>query len=396
MSAPRPPGHSGCDPGAKPCIAFALFKYFPYGGLQRDFLRVARACADRGFAIRVYTLSWQGERPEDFEIVAVPVRALVNHRRYERFVRWMERDLERRPVALRVGFNKIPNLDVYYAADPCFEEKARELRHPLYRLSGRYRVFARFERAVFAPGARTRILLITARQQRVFQHYYGTPDARFTVLPPPVAPERRRPADAAAIRAAFRAEQGLGAADLLVLAVGSGFVTKGLDRSLRALAALPPRLRARIRFHVVGADNPRRFAAQATRLGIADRVTWFGGRDDVQRFLLGADVLLHPAYMESGGIVLLEAMIAGLPVIATDVCGFAPLIEEAGAGLVLSSPFEQAALDAALVRVLDDAAERARWSAQGIAFGRRPDLYGMADRAAAIIGACAHGEHIPA
>jgi UDP-glucose:(heptosyl)LPS alpha-1,3-glucosyltransferase len=125
-------------------------------------------------------------------------------------------------------------------------------------------------------------------------------------------------------------------------------------------------------------------------------VTWFGGRDDVQRFLLGADLLLHPAYMESGGIVLLEAMIAGLPVIATDVCGFAPLIEEAAAGLVLASPFEQAALDAALVRVLDDAAERARWSAQGIAFGRRPDLYGMADRAAAIIGACARGEDVPA
>ena len=44
----------------------------------------------------------------------------------------------------------------------------------------------------------------------------------------------------------------------------------------------------------------------------------------------------------------------------------------------------------------DDTAERARWSAQGIAFGRRPDLYGMADRAAAIIGACARGEDVPA
>jgi UDP-glucose:(heptosyl)LPS alpha-1,3-glucosyltransferase len=389
-------GHDARAPGALPCIAFALFKYFPYGGLQRDFLRIARACADRGFAIRVYTLAWQGERPQDFEIVEVPVRALVNHRRYERFVRWMERDLGRRPVALRVGFNKIPNLDVYYAADPCFEEKARELRHSLYRLTGRYRVFARFERAVFAPEARTRILLITARQQAIFQRYYGTPHTRFTVLPPPVAAERRRPADADAIRAAFRAEHVLGPNDLLMLAVGSGFVTKGLDRSLRALAALPPQLRARVRFHVVGADNPRRFAAQAARLGIADRVTWFGGRDDVQRFLLGADVLLHPAYMESGGIVLLEAMIAGLPVIATDVCGFAPLIEDAGGGVVLPSPFDQRALDALLTRVLDDPVARARWGAQGIAFGRRADLYGMAERAATIIGACARGDDIPA
>ncbi|MCC4119214.1 hypothetical protein LLG90_28195, partial [Aromatoleum toluclasticum] len=50
-----------------------------------------------------------------------------------------------------VGFNKMPGLDVYYAADPCFEDKARRLRKPLYRYSPRYRHFSAYERAVFAP-----------------------------------------------------------------------------------------------------------------------------------------------------------------------------------------------------------------------------------------------------
>jgi len=369
------------------CLAFVLFKYFPYGGLQRDFLRIARVCAAQGFAIRVYTLSWEGERPAGFEIVEVPVRALVNHRRYARFAQWMHADLARRPVALLVGFNKLPGLDVYYAADACFEEKARDLRPWFYRWSARYRLFSRFERAVFDPASPTRILLITARQKTAFQHYYGTPDARFTVLPPPVSRERQRPADAAAIRAAFRAEFGLADGDLLLLALGSGFVTKGLDRSLRALAALPAQLRAAVKFFVVGADKSGPFAALARRLGIADRVTWFGGRDDAQRFLLGADLLLHPAYMESGGIVLLEAMIAGLPVLATDICGFAPYINEADAGAVLASPLVQEALNAKLAGVLADPALRARWSANGIAFGQTADLYGMAEEAAELIGA---------
>jgi len=386
------PGCAGQPPVAMPgrgCIAFALFKYFPFGGLQRDFLRIAQACAARGFTVRVYTLAWEGARPADFEIVVVPVRALANHRRYARFARWVRADLERRPVTLVVGFNKLPGLDIYYAADPCFAEKARDLRQPFYRWTARYRLFSRFEQAVFDPAADTRILLLTFQQQAAFQRFYRTPGKRFTILPPPVSRERRRPADADTVRAAFRAEHGLGDTDLVVLALGSGFVTKGLDRSLQALAMLPAGLRDRVRFFVVGADNPRPFQRHAKRLGIEAQVTWFGGRDDAQRFLLGADLLLHPAYMESGGIVLLEAMIAGLPVIATAACGFAPYILDADAGAVIASPFEQRTLDATLAQVLADPVARARWRLNGIAFGAREELYGMAERAAQLIEDCA-------
>ena len=53
-------------------LACTLFKYFPYGGRQRDFLRIALACQARGHAIRVYVLSWQGDIPAGFEVVQVP------------------------------------------------------------------------------------------------------------------------------------------------------------------------------------------------------------------------------------------------------------------------------------------------------------------------------------
>ena len=45
-------------------LAFVLFKYFPYGGLQRDMLRIAAACQQLGYEIHVYTLSWQGDIPD--------------------------------------------------------------------------------------------------------------------------------------------------------------------------------------------------------------------------------------------------------------------------------------------------------------------------------------------
>ena len=366
-------------------LAFCLYKYFPFGGMQRDFLRIAQACQARGHAIRAYVLEWQGEVPPGFEVVRVPVRALFNHDRYRKYTHWVQAHLARHPADRVIGFNKMPGLDVYYAADPCFEDKAQTLRNPLYRLGGRYRHFAGYERAVFGADSPTEILMISTVQQPLFVQHYHTPAARFHLLPPGIAPDRRAPANAAELRAGLRAEFGLADDDLLLVQIGSGFKTKGVDRSLRALAALPPTLKPRTRLIVIGQDDPKPFKLQATTLGLGERVQFLKGRSDVPRFLLGADLLIHPAYNENTGTVLLEAVVAGLPVLTTAVCGYAHYITDADAGRVIASPFEQAALDAALAAMLADPAARRRWQANGLAFADQADLYSLPERAADII-----------
>ncbi|PKM31938.1 MAG: glucosyltransferase I RfaG [Gammaproteobacteria bacterium HGW-Gammaproteobacteria-11] len=366
-------------------LAFVLYKYFPFGGLQRDFMRIAQICQQRGHQIRVYTLIWEGDVPDGFEVLVAPVKALSNHRRNEKFSAWVQADLARRPVDRLVGFNKMPGLDVYYAADPCFEDKAQTLRNPLYRYWGRYKHFAEYERAVFAPEVGTQILMISEVQKPLFMKHYRTPEERFHLLPPGIAADRRAPANATEIRQAFRAEFDLQGSDLLMLQVGSGFKTKGLDRSLRALAALPEALRRRTRLMVIGQDDPGPFLAQIKSLGISDRVEIFSGRNDVPRFLLGADLLIHPAYNENTGTVLLEALVAGLPVLVTDVCGYAHYIEEADCGRVVASPFEQPVLNQTLQAMLEDPQARARWSENGLAFADQADLYSLPEKAADVI-----------
>ena len=366
-------------------LAFVLYKYFPFGGLQRDFMRIALECQRRGHAIRVYTLIWEGEVPAGFDVRVGQVRALSNHRRNERFTAWVEADLSREPVDRVVGFNKMPGLDVYYAADPCFEDKAQTLRNPLYRRWGRYRHFADYERAVFSPASATQILMISEVQQPLFVKHYGTPAERFHLLPPGIAQDRRAPPNAAEIRADLRREFGLADDERLVVQIGSGFKTKGLDRTLKAFAALPDEWRRRARLIVIGQDDPKPFLLQMKALGIGDRVRILKGRSDIPRFLLGADLLIHPAYNENTGTVLLEALVAGLPVLVTDVCGYAHYIAEADAGRVLPSPFRQAALDAALREMLSDAAARAAWSRNGLAYAESADLYSMPERAADVI-----------
>ncbi len=368
-------------------LAFLIYSYFPYGGQQRDFMRVLRECLQRGHQLTVYTMKWQGERPEGVNIVIVPASAWTRHRLYQRFTAAVAALLEQQAPDGVIGFIKMPGLDVYYAADPCFAERALQDRGFYYRFTPRYRHFRAYEEAVFGAGSHTHALLLSPLQRQQFARHYPGCEPRLHDIPPGIARDRQAPVEAGfreSAREGLREEFGLGEQDLVVLQIGSGFVVKGVDRSLHAIAALPAAVRERVRYFIVGQDKPARFERLASQLGIASQCSFLGGRDDVPRFLFGSDLLLHPAYSESAGYVLLEATIAGLPVLTTDTCGYAFHITRAGSGEVCASPFRQEDLNARLLRMLTSA-ERDSWRRNGIQYGQNEDLYSMPETAVDII-----------
>jgi UDP-glucose:(heptosyl)LPS alpha-1,3-glucosyltransferase len=257
----------------------------------------------------------------------------------------------------------------------------------MYRLQRRYRIRAAWERAMLDPAATTEVFVVAERQKAEYQRIYGTPDERFHLLPPNVDREVFQRDRYPTARAEVRAEFVVPADAFMVLLVGSRFRTKGLDRALLALGALPPDLAQKTHLLVIGEDKTEEFEKPIDRLGVRDRVRFAGGRTDVARLYAAADVLLHPARAENTGTVILESVVMGLPVLVTDVCGYAPHVAAADAGRVLTSPFEQAALDRALAEMLQAPADRARWSRNGCAYASRPDLYGREGRAADLIEA---------
>lgn len=295
-------------------------------------------------------------------MVAVPAGGATNPTRNRRFAQWVHDDLERRPVDLVVGFNKMPGLDVHFAGDTCFAEKLQTQRPWAYQLLPRYRHFAEFERAVFGDEQQVNILTIAPSQKAAFQRHYGTVDTRFFALPPDIGP-METPGGSNAQRW-LRREFQLSEDDLVLLFVGSGFITKGLDRLLAAVAALPDALRERVHLFVLGEDRQRRLKRLAARLAITDRVRFLGGRDDVPRFLQGSDALALPAYDEAGGLVILEAIAAGLPVLATEVCGHASHLSKANAGIVSPSPFDQTRFNREVREILTST-QRAAWRENG-------------------------------
>ena len=143
-------------------------------------------------------------------------------------------------------------------------------------------------------------------------------------------------------------------------------------------------MRACCRLFVIGHDKPGRFAQLARRLGVAEQVLFLGGRSDVPDFLLAADLLLHPSYHENTGTAILEALVAGLPVLTLDVCGYAHYVTTARAGMVLESPFKQANFNQLLEKMLSSTTSK-QWQQNALAFAKTADLYSLPDKAADLI-----------
>ncbi len=369
-------------------LAFCLFKYFPFGGLQRDFRDIAQVCQSRGHSIHVFTMSWEGVIPEGFQVSLIPGRGLTNHQRCWNFSKKVSEYLKKDRFDLVIGFNKMHGLNVYYAADPCYKAKVMEEKGSLYRMGRRYCRYLALEKAVFEPSAVTHILLISAVGKAKYIKYYNTPEEHFHSLSPGISRDRVITDNVEEIRKNVRGELCVADDEFLLLMVGSSFKTKGLDRSLSAVASLSETFRKKTKLFVIGEGKAKPFENMARRLKVADRLFFLGGRDDVLRFMVSADLLIHPSYSENYGIVLIEAMAAGLPVLVTDICGYAYHIKDAGAGLLIPSPFKQQVFNELLFHMLI-APERETWKRNGLYYVKKNDFFSMPEQAADVIEAVA-------
>jgi UDP-glucose:(heptosyl)LPS alpha-1,3-glucosyltransferase len=330
-------------------FAFIIFKYFPFGGMQRDMLRTANELLKRGHTVEVFTMSWQGEMPKGVQVHVLPQSGLFNYQRYQKFIDATFSKTQGFDYIF--GYNRMAGLDAHFAADPCFIERAHKQRSYLYRLLPRFKWFAACENAVFSSQSATEILAVSLAEKPHFQRWYGTQDSRFHYIPPCLLPERFALKPKAEARAYLRQQFNFAMDDFVYLLTGSGFAMKGLDRAILALKALPEELRANTRLIAVGQDNPKQFTNLAKKLGIAENVVISKGRPDIPQLMQGADVCVHPAYRENTGLVILEGMASATPMLVTASCGYAHYVRDAEAGLVCEMPFEQTHFDALFAQI---------------------------------------------
>ena len=184
---------------------------------------------------------------------------------------------------------------------------------------------------------------------------YGVPGERIRVVPEPIALDRWESALAAA-----RPQPRPGP---VVLCVAHLYPRKQVGSLVRAMTLL--RAPALLRIVGTGPELPK-LEALARDLDVADRVTFLGHLPfaELAAEYRAADVFCLPSVQEGFGIVFLEAMAAGLPVVACQAAAIPEVVPDWECG-VLVPPRDVPALAFALDRLLTDRSERRRLGSGG-------------------------------
>lgn len=168
------------------------------------------------------------------------------------------------------------------------------------------------------------------------------------------------------MRAAFRAELGIPLDAPVFGSVCRLIEQKGLSFALRAFAQVLARF-PEAHYVIVG-DGPLResLCAEAEMLGVAAHVHFAGWRADAAERMSAFDIFLMPSLWEGFGLVLLEAMAAHLPIIASNVSALPEIVVDGETGL-LCAPRDVECLAAHMARLLSDRALAQRLGANGAA-----------------------------
>lgn len=197
----------------------------------------------------------------------------------------------------------------------------------------------------------------------------GAEREKITVAPIGVDTGRFRPLD----RAEARSRLGIPTDEETLLYVGRLDRIKGADVLVRAAGLLAERPQMRVRFlgGEVDADYAAGLRAQASELGIAERISWTGvvANDPLPWHYAAADMVIVPSYSESFSIVAAEAMACGTPVVASDVPGPASFMEDGVSGRLVPAG-DAPALARVICELLDDGELRRRLGLGALAAAR--------------------------
>ena len=292
-------------------------------------------------------MDWDGTLPKEKNISVKLIESnyFFNYQRYSEFKNKVSQYIQNQTNVISISFSKISGFDFYYAADSCFASKNKNF---FKNLSPRYQFFHKEEYQIFNPKSKTKILSISRKENEIYKSIYKTPDNKFIFIPPYI--DKKFFIESK--NKFFFSSKYFKNNNKLLIFIGSGFKTKGLDRAIIAFSSLPLKIRNNFNFAIFGKDNEKKYRKIIARYGLEDSINIFPGHDNVPQLMREATALIHPARYENTGLILIEALSQNLPIITTDNCGYSSYVENDKKSIVLNSPFSQQELNFYLEKLL--------------------------------------------
>ena len=253
------------------------------------------------------------------------------------------------------SLERVLSPQVYRAGDGCHREflsRRAPYLPPLARaaqwLTPFHRVMLGVERRLFTSPGLSRVIANSRQVREEIIRLYGVDPARLRVIYNGLDRQRFHPLDPGAA-AVLRQRLGAPEHSAVILFAGSGFERKGLTYLLQAFGSLRDKAS---HLWVVGKGHSAPYARAAERLGVADRVRFWGPVTETAPFYQAATVLALPTLYDPCSNVVLEALACGTPAVTTAANGAAEFITPGENGAVVPQPDDIAGLSEALATFL--------------------------------------------
>lgn len=180
-----------------------------------------------------------------------------------------------------------------------------------------------------------RFLPVSGIAKEKFLEEYQIDPAKISVIHPGVDTEMFKPLKPE-IRQAVRQKFGFDESDTVIAFAGMNFEVKGLDKLMTALARLK-NFSTRLKLLVIGKGNNKKYKALAQKFGIENHVVFAGVQTQGIENLYGAaDIFSMLSDFDTFGMVVLEAMSCGLPVVISQNVGAKDIVSEGVNGFVVN------------------------------------------------------------
>lgn len=346
-------------------IAVVVPKYGLVGGGER-FVRelTERLAQNVTYDIHVLANQWQGSSNR-ITFHRIPIITFPKWLTTISFAWFAQRTLRKIKPDIVHAHDRIFRADVATVHSIPHQIWTKKIRHKiiptLFDLATSW-----VEKRMFEGGGCKKVLPVSSLAAEKLCDFYPAIADKVEIMPPGVDLGKFSNA-LPEWRSEVRQEFGIGVDDLLVIFVGMNFELKGLDLLMRAMALAQKQLSARnIDLLIVGQGNTRKFQEIARRLGIGGQVFFAGVRQDMARIYRAGDIFCLLSQFDTFGMVVTEALAAGLPVIVSDEVGAKDLVVQGENGFVVKREECGKVCDALVhmsgIQILEKMAQNARLS----------------------------------
>jgi len=315
------------------------------GGAEKYALEMARSMRKAGHEVHIYAQRWDKElEKEGMPIHPIPVFGPFALTRMLSFTIFCERKVKRADYDIVFSHQPLSQQDVTFSGchRAWLEQRKRYLPAwkrltPLLNLM--HPITLGLESRALSPERTGLVIAHSEFVKREIIRQYGFPAERIRVVHNGINWQRF----STIARSSRIGER------FVLLYAGSGFERKGLGYCIRALAKLPKSTD----LLVVGNGRFAPYKKLAEKLGVGDQVKYLGTTSRIEEVYARADLLVHPAIYEPFGLVCVEALASGLPVVTSRFTGAAEILTPGVDGAVVDDPSDSEALANAIRDFLD-------------------------------------------